>query len=61
MSEWVIYIEREVLTDNSVVFNVRMGECLFPARDEDAASDLAEAMAAAINKNTTTDAEVHYG
>jgi predicted PilT family ATPase len=55
-----IYVESEILTDGSEVFNVRLGGEVFHAIDENAAAALAEAFADAINAHTVEVAEVRY-
>jgi hypothetical protein len=59
--EHTIYVEREKLTDGSEVFNVRLGDTLLHATDENEACTLAEMIAEGINKKTVDAAEVHYG
>jgi hypothetical protein len=60
-TELTISVVPETLTDNSVVFNVVVGEVTLPARTEADACALAEAIVDAINLRTTAVAEVHYG
>jgi hypothetical protein len=56
----VIFVLREKLSDNSEVFNVKVGGEKFPAVTEADAEDLAEKISEAINDHTTSTAGVVY-
>ena len=56
----LIWVETEILTDSSKVYNVIIGEEKFAASSEDAANDLAETIKDSLNENTDETVDICY-
>ena len=56
----LVFVVPETLSDNSVVYNVILGEYTWHATDQENANELAEKIVAAINEHTVDEADVVY-
>lgn len=54
----IIWIERQTLSDDSEVFNVRFGNVVLHAVNEDSAREMADLIADAVNEHSNEFADV---